>query len=101
MEDKSFEINPRVVWILALASISLFLLRAFAQFYHWSIAGPLVTVSLMFSFGAWIIIMVDLLQNRVYQKTFWVILMFILPIITPLFYLYMRAKLHRMGQRVG
>lgn len=100
MEDKSFEINPQVVWFLALGNILFGIVAGVAQIYQWTAADLLFTATLMVNFATWVIIMIDLAHNRVYQKHFWVILMCIMPVIAPLFYLHVREKLHRLGQRV-
>ena len=40
-----------------------------------------------------------MVKNKIYNKTFWIITMFILPNIAIIFYLIQRNKLLRLGQK--
>lgn len=41
----------------------------------------------------------DIMYNKVYQKWFWLLSVVILAPITPIFYLFQRSKLIRLGQK--
>ncbi|WP_277875413.1 PLDc N-terminal domain-containing protein [Aequorivita sp. KMM 9714] len=53
----------------------------------------------MLFFSTWIIILSDMVKNKIYNKTFWIMTMFILPFISPIFYLIQRNRLIRLGQK--
>ena len=57
--------------------------------------GAAVTVFLV----TWIIVLVDIIRNKVYNKIFWLLSMFIIPHISSLFYIIQREKLIRLGDK--
>ncbi|WP_205602134.1 PLDc N-terminal domain-containing protein, partial [Cyclobacterium jeungdonense] len=67
---------------------------------QWEFPQLFLTVGLMLFFSTWIIILSDMVKNKIYNKAFWILTMFIMPAITTIFYLIQRNKLLRLGQRV-
>lgn len=49
---------------------------------------------LQFSF--WVFVLQDMIRTEIYQKTFWIVSMFLLPYFAPLFYLFQRKKLEHI-----
>ncbi len=41
----------------------------------------------------WLIIFIDILRTSIYNKTFWIITMIVVPFLAPVFYLFQRKKL--------
>jgi hypothetical protein len=48
----------------------------------------------------WLIIFTDISAQRVYNKTFWIISLFILPYFTIIVYLFRRNKLIAFGEKI-
>ena len=99
MENQDFRISIKIVWVLVIGNILLTFIAAFAKLRHWEFSQILLTVGIILSFSSWIIVISDITKNKIYNKTFWIISMFILPTISPLIYLIQRNKLIRLGNR--
>ena len=99
MKNQDFRISPKIVWILVIGNILLTIIGAFARIQHWEFSQILLTIGIIFFFSTWIIILSDMTMNKIYNKTFWIMSMFIIPMISGIFYLIMRNKLLRLGNK--
>ncbi|HEY9169194.1 MAG TPA: hypothetical protein VIN72_06880 [Lutibacter sp.] len=99
MEKQDFRINTKIVWILVIGNIFMTTIGALAKIQHWEYSQLLLTVGIVFFFSTWIIILSDMTMNKIYNKTFWIMSMFIIPGISGVFYLIMRNKLLRLGNK--
>ena len=99
MENNDFKIDIRLVWILVIGNIILTIVSAFAKTQQWEFSQLLFTSALILFFSVWIIVISDMLKNKIYNKTFWIMSIFIIPFITPIFYLIQRDKLIRLGNK--
>lgn len=97
MEDKDLRIDRRIVWVLVIGNLLITILGTVAKIYHYEISDFFLTFGLMMIFSAWIILLSDMVKNKIYKKSFWVISMFILPTISPIFYLIQRKRLIHLG----
>lgn len=97
MENQNFKIDINIVWALVIGNFLLTIIGTFAKINHWDFSQIFLTIGLIFFFSTWIIILNDMVKNKIYHKTFWVITMFITPSITAFFYLIQRNKLLRLG----
>lgn len=98
---KEFQISFTVVLILVIGNIFMTTLGVFFKFYHWNYSQILLTIGLVLFFSAWIIIFSDMVKNKIYNKTFWILSMFILPTIATIFYMIQRNKLMRLGEKLA
>ena len=98
MENQELKIGIKTVWFLVIGNFLLTILGAFAKIQHWESSQFFLTVGLMLFFSTWIIILSDMVKNKIYNKTFWILTMFIMPTIATIFYLIQRNKLLRLGQ---
>lgn len=57
---------------------------------HWQEMDFLAWLSFLFLFGFWLILLLDMINERIYNKTFWMIAMLIMPWLAPSFYLFQR-----------
>lgn len=64
-----------------------------ASFTRMEDAGFEAWASLILLLLFWIIVFVDVVRSKIYNKTFWIISMIVLPFIAPAFYLFQRKKL--------
>lgn len=98
MNNQDFKISFKTVWFLVVGNVLLTVSGAFAKIQHWEYSQFFLTVGLMLFFSAWIIILSDMVKNKIYNKTFWILTMFIMLPIAPIFYMIQRNKLIRFGQ---
>lgn len=99
MKEQDFRISIKTVWVLAIGSLLLIGFGALAKLQQWDSSQVFLTIGLMLLFTTWIIIMSDLLRNRIYDKTFWVVMMILMPAVAAFFYMIQRDKLLRLGQK--
>jgi len=93
MENIDFKISIQAVWGLIVGSFFLTLTSAFAKIQHWESAQFLLILGLLFFFSTWIIVISDMAKNKIYNRIFWIISMFILPAVAPIIYLLRRNHL--------
>lgn len=101
MNNQDFKISFKTVWFLVVGNILLTVIGAFAKIQHWDYSQLLLTIGLMLFFSTWVIILSDMVKNKIYNKTFWIMTMFIMPSIATIFYMFQRNKLIRLGQKFG
>lgn len=53
-------------------------------------------MSFFFLFGFWLFLLLDMINSRIYNKTFWLISMLIMPWLAPAIYLFQRKKLQHL-----
>jgi hypothetical protein len=99
MANIDFKISFRTVCFLVVGNILLTVAGSIAKLEGWGYAQLMLTISLVLFFTVWVIVLSDMAKQKIYNKTFWVLCLFILPTITPLFYLLLRRKLIRLGNR--
>lgn len=69
------------------------LLFSRASFTRMEDAGFEAWASLILLLLFWLVVFIDVVRANIYNKTFWVISMIVLPFIAPVFYLFQRKKL--------
>jgi hypothetical protein len=99
MNNQDFKISFKTVWFLVVGNFLLTIIYVFVKIQHWEFSQILFTVGLMLFFSTWIIIISDMVKNKIYNKTFWIMTMFILPTIATIFYMFQRNKLLRLEQK--
>ena len=93
MKTKDFLISIKIVWFLVIANFLLSIIGATSKIMHWEISQILLSIGLMFFFAGWIIVISDMIENKINNKPFWIMSMFILPTISPLFYTIQKNKI--------
>ncbi len=93
MKNQDFKISIKIIWFLVIGNFLLTTYGAFAMIQHWEYSQIYLTIGLMIFFSTWIIVLSDMSKNEIYNKTFWILSMFYLPSIAPIFYLIQRNKL--------
>ncbi|MBZ9631181.1 PLDc N-terminal domain-containing protein [Salegentibacter sp. LM13S] len=56
-----------------------------SSFLNWTAVGIL--------FVFWLFILIDMIQQKLHNKTFWIVSMFLLPFFAPVVYLFRRKKI--------
>lgn len=59
-------------------------------------AGAITWLSILLLLLFWAIVIIDIFQSDIYKKGLWLFAMFVLPYLTPVFYLFQRNKLRLM-----
>lgn len=101
MENQDFKVSIKTVWCLVIGNFIFSIVGAFANIQHWEFYEVLLTISLILFFSTFIIVLSDIIKIKVYNKTFWVMSMFILPTISPIFYIIRRSKLIQHESKFG
>jgi uncharacterized membrane protein len=101
MNNQDFKISFKTVWFLVVGNILLTVVGAFAKIQHWDYSQLLLTIGLILFFSTWVIILSDMVRNKIYNKTFWIMTMFIMPSIATIFYMIQRNKLIRLREKLG
>lgn len=99
MENQDFKIGIKTMWFLVVGNLLLISFGAVAKIQQWEFSQIFLTVGLMLFFTTWIIIFSDMVKRKIYNKTFWIMTMFLMPFLSTIFYLIQRNKLIRLGQR--
>ncbi len=97
MENQDFKIGIKTVWVLVIGNLLVTGFVAFALIQNLEFAQILLMFGLVLFFSTWIIVLSDVVKSKIYNKAFWVITMFILPSIAPIFYMVRRSRLSRIG----
>jgi len=97
MDNQDFKVNIKTLWGLFISHLLVILLGSFAKLYHWDISQALLTLGLMLFFSVWVITLSDILKTRIFNRSFWIMGMFITPPIAILFYLIRRNRLLKLG----
>lgn len=98
MKNENFKISTKIVWFLVIANTLLTVIGTLAKINDWNFPEFLLTFGLMMLFSSWVIILNDMVKHNIYNKTFWIISMFIIPNVSSIFYLIQRNRLLRLGQ---
>lgn len=101
MKNTYFKVNILTVKTLVFSSFLITVLGIIFKFQDYNTPLLLKDISIVIAFSAWIIVLNDMLSNRIYNKKFWIISIFILPTITPLFYTIQRDKLIRIETKIN
>jgi hypothetical protein len=93
LKNEDFKISSEIIWLLVIGNFLLTIVGALAKIQDWEFYQIFLTVGLTVFFTTWIIMLSDMIKNKIHNKTFWVLTMFILPTIAIIFYLIQRNKL--------
>lgn len=92
---KRFNALKNIFWFLLMLSYTIFILQIISINGDWNLPSFLIHIARLLIFVVWIFCLVDMVKNKLYNKFFWILSMFILiPICLPS-YLYLRNKLLR------
>jgi len=91
--------TTKIIWSLAAIYIAISLIGIFTKLIYWG-SSPIFIAGGSFLFLiVWILVLSDILRNNVYNKIFWLISLFIIPMISVFFYLIKRNKMIRLGNK--
>ncbi|MCF6240487.1 MAG: hypothetical protein L3J74_03975 [Bacteroidales bacterium] len=95
--NKQFCISSKLIWFFTIFSI-LTILEALS-FNLFNNKTVFLSIGLSTGLYVWLIVFEDILSRTVYNKTFWLISLFILPYFTIIVYLFRRNKLIAFGKK--
>jgi len=101
MENNDLRVSINLVWVLAIGGILLIIVGAEAMLHHWGFEyWPLLVGRFLF-IATWIVVISDMARSKIYNKTFWIMSMFIFIPITVLVYLFHRDRLLKWGAKLN
>ena len=95
MENKQFIYNPKIIWIYLISSYLLVFVGSLAKLEGWEFSEVTLASGIILFFLTWLIIVIDIVKTSIFNKTFWIISIIVLPQIASLFYMIQRNKLLR------
>ena len=98
MKNQDFKISVKTIWGLVIGNFLLTIAGVLAKIQQWDFSHFILTATLVITLTTWVIVLSDMFKNKIYNKTFWIFSMFIIPSIATVFYLFQRNKLMRLGQ---
>jgi hypothetical protein len=93
MNAKDFRLGNNVVWGLLICSVGLVVFGAVCKIEHLAFANYLLIAALTCHLLVWLLILSDIINNNIYNKSFWLLSMFFMPSIAALIYLIRRRQL--------
>jgi len=100
--EEEFDIRGiKTIWALFIIVVLLIGAWVLAKNQNMEIANYLLVSGIVFFAVVWILTFVDIKNNTVYNKPFWVVSMFVMPHIIIFVYLVRRNKLIRYGSKHG
>lgn len=98
--NKNLIIGRPTAWLIAILNLGVAIFQFLNLVIGWEYDITLYINAYYTSLIVGIVIFAnDILYNKVYQKWFWLLSVIILAPITPVFYLFQRNKLIRLGER--
>ena len=101
MKNQDFKINFKTVWVIVIASILLTIAGVYFRLESWEYSNILLGTALILTFFTWVIILSDIVKNKIYNKSFWLMIMIFMPSIAPLFYMIQRNRLIATRERIN
>ena len=92
MDKNTIITDSRIIWVLLATSILLIGLGYFSNNPAQEHSDIYKISGFTLYFSVWVILLFDIIKNKVRNKSFWVMSMFILATITPIVYLIRRNK---------
>ncbi len=99
MKKEDFKIDIHTIWALVIGYLVLIVLGAVGKVQHWEVGRYFLSMGLAVFCTSWLLILSDMIRNRIYNKAFWIVTMFIIPGISSIFYLIQRERLLRLGEK--
>lgn len=101
MKNENFKISTKIVWFLVIGNTLLTVIGTLAKINDWNFPEFLLTFGLMMLFSSWVIILDDMVKHKIYNKTFWILTMFIMPSVSIIIYMFQRKRLLRLGHKMN
>jgi hypothetical protein len=101
MKNQDFEIGIKTIWLVIIGNILFAIAGTFAKIEHWEYSELLLSISLILFLSTIVIIVRDIDKNKVKDKPFWIMSMFILPTISPILYITRRNKMIKLRRKFG
>lgn len=100
MKENKLIINKRRLWIMIVLNFIFIFYGALSKIYHWEFSDFFLGFASAIFLMSWFVVLTDIIRNKVYNKAFWLITLFIIPHISLLFYLLQRDRLLRLGHKI-
>ncbi len=101
MEKRYFTLNTTLIWIMVVISLILTIVGTLAIIKQWQLVSGQWIAGLVLLVLAWVVIVIDMNRNDIFNKKFWILSMLIIPSLTSILYLIQRKKLIYLGKEFG
>ncbi len=101
MKNRNFTLSTTFIWIMVIISLILTIIGTLAIIQQWQLVSSQWIIGFALLILAWIIIIIDMNRNNIFNKRFWILSMLIIPSVTSIFYLIQRKKLIKLGKEFG
>jgi lipid-A-disaccharide synthase-like uncharacterized protein len=93
MLAKNFNISAWIIIAFLIVSFCLNFIGALFKILHWPLANELLIGGVGLNLFTSVLVVYDIYSNKIFNKPFWILSMFILPTIAPIVYLIRRKEL--------
>jgi hypothetical protein len=100
MNDDKLPIQKNVLLTILIINLCILIYAALSKIYQLEFSGFLNGTAYGLFIGLWFILLVDMIKHKIYNKTFWILSTFLMPYLSLIFYVLMRDKLVRLGQKI-
>jgi len=99
MKAKELLINGKIVWALVIAYILIVFLSFSFKTLQWPFLYGFLILGIVCFIVSWVTIFINMVSNKIYNKTFWIITMLFIPSLSQILYLIQRKKLLRLEEK--
>jgi len=81
------------MWSFLIGHLLLISAGVFSKMMHWQYWHPILISGIICLAISWLVIFLEIFMNDIYNRTYWLLSMFVLPTISPAVYMIKRNKL--------
>jgi len=97
MKKNNYDVSTWRLWLATIASYSFYFYLIYEKYNNVNLDGTINSFGIGVMIGTIILIINDILKNKVYNRRFWVLSMLFLPPIALIAYMVQRSKLIKLG----
>jgi hypothetical protein len=98
MENNYSKSVKRFLWAMVIGHLMLISYGAFSKIMHWPYWEVIMLAGFLCFSICWLVIFFEIIRKDIYNRTFWLVSMFILPTVSPVVYMIRREKLIRYAE---
>jgi len=85
----------KFLWALVFSHLVLVSIGSIAKILHWTNWEYILLPGFICFFISWFVILTEMINIKIYNKTFWLLSMFVFPTFSPVVYMIRRERLIR------
>ena len=99
MNNQDLKLSFKTVWFLVIGNFLFTFFGAISKLQSWDYSEIYLMIGVILFFTTWLIILIDMVRNKINNKTLWIMSMFIIPSLAQIYYMIQRDKLIEIRQR--